>query len=38
MIVLLSLGALALWAVIATGVVTANDGYRRIPTDPLLVP
>jgi hypothetical protein len=32
MIVLLSLGALSLWAVVATIVVTAQDGYRRIPT------
>jgi len=32
MIVLLSLGALSLWAVVATIVVTAQDGYRRVPT------
>lgn len=38
MIALLSLGSLALWSLVATVVVTANDGYRRIPTDPLLVP
>ena len=38
MTVLLSLAVLALWATIATVVVTAQDGYRRVPTDPLLVP
>jgi len=32
MIVLLSLAALSLWAVIATIVVTARDGYRQVPT------
>ena len=32
MIELISLGAIALWASIATLVVTAQDGYRRIPT------
>lgn len=32
MIVLLSLGALALWAIVATIVVTAQDGYRQVPT------
>lgn len=32
MIVLLSLGALALWGIVATVVVTAQDGYRRVPT------
>ena len=32
MIVLLSLGALSLWAALATIAVTAQDGYRRIPT------
>ncbi len=35
MIVLLSLGALSLWAVVATAVVTAQDGYRRVPTYPV---
>lgn len=38
MIVLLSLGALSLWAIIATAAVTAADGYRQLPTDPLLLP
>lgn len=38
MIVLLSLGALSLWAIIATSVVIASDGYRRLPTDALLLP
>jgi hypothetical protein len=38
MIVLLSLGALSLWAIIATAVVTAADGYRRLPTNRLLLP
>jgi len=32
MIVLLSLAALSLWAVVATIWVTAQDGYRRLPT------
>lgn len=34
MIVALSLGALALWGIIATVVVVAHDGYRPIPDDP----
>jgi len=38
MIVLLSLGALSLWAIIATVAVTVTDGYRQVPTDPLLLP
>jgi hypothetical protein len=38
MIVLLSLGALSLWAIIAAAVVTANDGYRQLPTNRLLLP
>jgi len=38
MIVLLSLGALSLWAVLATIAVTENDGYRAIPTDRMLLP
>lgn len=31
-ILLLTLGSLALWAAISTVVVTARDGYRRVPT------
>jgi hypothetical protein len=38
MMVLLSLGALSLWAIIAAAVVTANDGYRQLPTNRLLLP
>jgi hypothetical protein len=38
MIVLLSLGALSFWAIIAAAVVTANDGYRQLPTNRLLLP
>lgn len=38
MIVLLSLGALSLWAIIATAVVTAADGYRPVPVDRMLLP
>lgn len=34
MMIVLSLGALALWGLIATVVVVADDGYRRIPDDP----
>lgn len=34
MMIVLSLGALALWGAIATIVVVANDGYRAIPVDP----
>lgn len=34
MMIFLSLGALALWGMIATIVVVANDGYRAIPVDP----
>lgn len=30
---LLALGGIALWAVLATTTVVANDGYRQIPTD-----
>lgn len=29
---LLSLAALALWGAVATLVVAARDGYRRVPT------
>ena len=32
MIALLSLAVIVAWAVTATVVVTARDGYRRIPT------
>lgn len=32
MIMLLSLLAIAAWAIIATVVVVAQDGYRQIPT------
>jgi hypothetical protein len=35
MITLLSLAAISAWAILATGVVVARDGYRRIPTAPL---
>jgi len=38
MIVLLSLGALSLWAALAAIAVTANDGYRAVPTDRMLLP
>lgn len=38
MIVLLSLGALSLWAIVATAAVTAADGYRAVPTNPVLLP
>jgi hypothetical protein len=38
MIVLLSLGALSLWAIIATVAVTAQDGYRHVPVDRMLLP
>lgn len=38
MITLLSLGALSLWAIISTIAVTAADGYRQVPTDPILLP
>ena len=38
MIVLLSLGALSLWATLATFVVVASDGYRPVPTDRMLLP
>jgi hypothetical protein len=31
-VALLSLSGLALWASIATVVVVARDGYRRVPT------
>ncbi|WP_294179892.1 hypothetical protein [uncultured Schumannella sp.] len=34
MMLLLALGALALWGMIATIVVVAHDGYRAIPDDP----
>ena len=30
--ILLPLIALSLWAILATVVVTANDGYRAVPT------
>lgn len=36
--ILLPLASLALWGSIATVAVTAQDGHRRIPTDPMLVP
>ena len=32
MIALIALGIIAAWAAAATVVVTARDGYRRIPT------
>jgi hypothetical protein len=32
MIVLLPLAAFAAWAILATIVVTARDGYGRVPT------
>lgn len=38
MIVLLSLGALSLCAIVATAAVVASDGYRPVPTNPLLLP
>jgi len=38
MIVLLSLGALSLWAILATFAVVASDGYRQLPTNRLLLP
>ena len=38
MIVLLSLSALSLWALIATAVVINSDGYRQVPTNRLLLP
>lgn len=28
------LGLLAVWGIIATGVVVARDGYRRVPATP----
>ena len=31
-VTLISLASLALWASIATLVVTARDGYRQVPT------
>ena len=30
--ILLPLLALSLWAILATAVVTARDGYRAVPT------
>lgn len=38
MVVLLSLGALALWGAVATAVVVSTDGYRQVPVDPTLLP
>ena len=35
MIALLSLVALVVWASLATIVVVARDGYRRLPTAPI---
>lgn len=32
----LALAALALWASVATVVVVARDGYRRVPNAPIL--
>jgi hypothetical protein len=32
MITLLSLAAISAWAILATAVVVARDGYARIPT------
>jgi hypothetical protein len=36
MIVLFSIAVISAWAVVATAVVTSRDGYRRIPTAPIL--
>jgi hypothetical protein len=35
MIALLSVAALVLWASLATIVVVARDGHRRVPTAPI---
>jgi len=35
MIELISVVALTLWASVATLVVVARDGYRRVPTAPI---
>ena len=38
MVLLLALGALALWGAVATVVAVGNDGYRQLPVDQALLP